>query len=476
MPEVPDQKPFIHTGPILPISRREYEEGSFIQEKRLNFLEQLVQFNVVLNLIVGALILFIVILVVAWRLNLINYFGGKSAAVPSPPEQIKLTKERVVLAADADPPPIFISEQSMDIEKVFQVAPSGIHLTISGQLKKEVFGYLPYWVVPKIGEINTKLLTTISYFGLEVDKNGDILKQDADGQTLSPWTTFQSSSILHSFIKKAQADKIKVLVTFKCFNQSNIEQLVTNPQARINFINNTIYLMNSKSLDGIDLDFEYIGEPPKEVRDGFSILVMDLSRELKRQHPQALLTIATFVDAASNIRIHDVALLSNHVDALVIMGYDFHTPNSAQTGPVAPLEGYGNSLVGLLSSYLEKVPAEKIILAVPYFGYDWPVEEGGKNVKVVGSRADVRILSYAQTADAAASAQIQWDENGQTPWYSYKDPSDVTRVTHFENTRSLGIKYDYINEKRLKGVGIWALGFDGKREELLQLLADKFSQ
>ena len=43
-----------------------------------------------------------------------------------------------------------------------------------------------------------------------------------------------------------------------------------------------------------------------------------------------------------------------------------------------------------------------------------------------------------------------------------------------EDTRSLGIKYDFAKANRLAGIGIWALGFDHGRTELWTLLKDKF--
>ena len=447
-------------------------EKVYKQDQKLSSLEKIVKIEFLINLLVGILIISMVVLVVNWRLDLVKLIVKQDEGVI--PAAEKSIPERVVLAAENQKSPVFINEQSVDIDKVFRVETGTIRLTTTGVLKREVFGFLPYWVMPKLDEINLKLLTRVSYFGLEVDKNGDIIKYDSSGKILESWFYFQGP-IFDGFVKKAHSEKIKVELTIKCFNQTNIINLVTTEDARTKLVNNVLFLLNSRKLDGINIDFEYIGEPTKEVRDGFSALIIELNSELKRQNPDATLTIDTFVDAASNTRIHDVGILSKNSDALVIMGYDFHTPQSGAAGPVAPMEGYGNSIVGLLGSYLEKVPSEKIILAVPYYGYDWLVLDSGRNAETAGGQANVKIIPYAEIAAATKNTKIQWDENAKTPWYSYKD-GDGIRVVHFENTRSLAYKYDYINQKNLQGVGIWALGFDGKREELLQLLSDKFAK
>ncbi|MBI2595662.1 hypothetical protein HYW46_02915 [Candidatus Daviesbacteria bacterium] len=439
------------------------------QQKKINFLEKIIEINIGLNLAVGGILLFVLILVFAWRLNLINVFGPKEANKPASAPAVVVKPAAV--AQDLDDktaPAIFISKQGLDIKKAFQAKPNDLRLTISGQLKKEVLGFLPYWALAESGDININLLTSVSYFGLEVDGNGNIIKTDAGGNIIEPWFHFQSDPKFSEFIKRVKRNRTKIYLTLKCFNQANIVRLVTDEEAINNFVNNAVYLVNSRSLDGINLDFEYIGTPDQAVTDGFSLLVIKLNKELKRENPKTKLTIDTFIDAASNTRIHDVPILAANSDGLVIMGYDFHTPDSSAPGPIAPMEGAGISVTGLMSSYLEKAPADKLILAIAYYGYDWPT---------TGGRADVKALTYAEIADNNKNSQINWDENAQSPWYSYKDPQEggQVRTVYFENPRSLGVKYDFVNQKKLQGMGIWALGMDGKRTDLLHLLSDKFS-
>jgi spore germination protein len=164
--------------------------------------------------------------------------------------------------------------------------------------------------------------------------------------------------------------------------------------------------------------------------------------------------------------LFDIEELSEHVDSIIIMGYDIHTP-SGSPGPIAPIEGR-LSMLGFLQSYLEKVPAEKIILAVPYYGYDWEQE---------GVRENHKMLSYAEIIDHSKDKTILWEQNAQSPYYAYIDPeTQKERIVHFENVRSLGAKYDLINTKNLKGVGIWALGYDGRNADLKNLLVEKFAR
>ncbi len=151
------------------------------------------------------------------------------------------------------------------------------------------------------------------------------------------------------------------------------------------------------------------------------------------------------------------------------MGYDIHTPKGSP-GPVAPLEG-AVSILGFMQSYLEKVPSDKLILAVPYYGYDWPLKPDGTATGEPG-----RTLPYAEIASMSKGKNIIWDEVAQTPSIRYVDTETSTpRILFFENIRSLGAKYDFINKKNLKGMGIWALGYDGLNNDLRSLIFEKFA-
>jgi spore germination protein len=444
------------------------------EEQKVKTLEKLVEINVGVNMVLGAVVLFFLIFVFAVRFDLVNYFQkDHSIKQASTDTNLSLQELGADKNHDKDAQKIFINRPGIDVAKAFDGPADNFKLTIDGPVKKEVLGFLPYWVLPVLDKINLNLVTTVSYFGLDVDAGGNIIKTDESGKPHLAWTSLLTDKKLDDFFKKARRNKVKVHVTIKCFDQSAIVALVTSEKSRKNFIDNALFVMNAKSLDGINIDFEYIGTPSQQAIDGFSLLIADLNKEMKRQYPKAELTVDTFVDAASNTRLMDIPMIAQNSDALVIMGYDFHTPKSDTAGPISPMQGGGYSLFGFLSSYLDKAPAEKIVLAIPYYGYDWPVAAANDR-KVLGT--DVRILTYADIVNNSKKSQLNWDNDAQSPWYVYKDPgSKQNRIVYFENTRSLGIKYDFINQNNLKGVGIWALGYDGNKKDLVQLLSDKFS-
>ena len=361
-------------------------------------------------------------------------------------------------------PIVYANTIPIDAEKTFSYKPtSNIFLKVSSKPKREVLGFFPYWMLPIEDKINLDTLTSISLFGIEIDGTGNIVTQSSDGEVDGGWTMWQSNQ-LNTLIKRAKNQNIKVYLTLKSFSNKNIADLALNDEAQKTFISNSLYLVNSKNLEGINIDFEYTGEITSAIRKGFTRLITNLNSELKRQIPDSKLTIDTFLVSGSENGIFEISALSNQLDAFVIMGYDMHTP-LGDPGPVSAMGGVTN-IVGYVQGYLEKVPADKLILAVPYYGYDWPT---GSMQESEG----VKILPFAEVSEQSKNSKLSWDETSQTPFFTYSD-GGVKRIVHFDNVRSLGIKYDFINKKDLKGVGIWALGYDGLNSELQKLIVDKF--
>ncbi len=391
---------------------------------------------------------------------------SKSETLHSPtPETIKKT---IIDNVSLQPKIVYANEEKIDAKRVFSFPSSGISLKYSGSLNNEIFGFFPYWMLDVQDQITLDPYTDISLFALDTDGQGNIITQNSNGEPNPGWQMWIDKKT-DDLINKAKRKRIKVYLTIKSFNNDDIEKLVTSDDAQRKFIANAIQLVNMKSLNGVNIDFEYAGKAQQNVVFGFSRLIANLNSELKRQVPNSELTVDTYISSASQVNFFDVQILQDNVDALIVMGYDIHTPQGAP-GPIAPMEG-GNGIIGYMQSYLERVSPNKLILAVPQYAYDWIID---KNNNPTGQ---ANILSYAEVASQNSNYKILWDDASQTPYYQYADPqTQKIHEVHFENTRSLGLKYDYIKSKKLKGVGIWAIGYDGLNPELQQLIIEKFAQ
>ncbi|MCL4377967.1 MAG: glycosyl hydrolase family 18 protein, partial [Actinobacteria bacterium] len=366
------------------------------------------------------------------------------------------------------------SQKIVTVDKKYFNLPDKFQLTLNGPVKKEVFGYLPYWMIDNLNDIDTRLITSISYFGLDVDGEGNITDK-TQSDSYNPYNIWQNDKNLDNFFKKMKVNKTKIFLTFKSFNNDNISKLLLSQEASQRFLNNILYQVDSHNLDGVNIDFEYTGVPSENIRNKFSVLISTLNDYLKNRNSKTLLNISVYATAATITQLWDIPYLAYHSDSIIVMGYDFFTPQSGSAGPIAPISGYSNSISGIVNNFLDSMPSEKIILAVPYYGYDWTTINQSENAEVKPN-TEVKTLSYAESNDITKNIKTNWDEESQTPWYSFVDASGASHVVHFENLRSIGVKYDIVNNKNLAGAAIWALGLDGNDTRLTQLLIDKFTK
>lgn len=281
-------------------------------------------------------------------------------------------------------------------------------------------------------------------------------------------------------------------------DNDQINEFLSNPKAQTKAINETANLVKKKGLGGVNVDVEYVGNPGQEKRDQFSSFVNNLTHKMHQDNPNFKVTVSVYAASAKYPKLYDIKKLSEVSDGIFMMAYDFATTGSDTAMPTSPLYGYKEGkywydVATAVDDFLAKMPAEKHILGLPWYGYDYPVEQPAVNAKrdqgysysykvwinkyrYVWKQASYRPDSFVQTykngTDNTALA-TGWDDAGKVGWKAYKD-GDTWRIYFLEDEKSLSIKYDFSKEKNLGGVGIWALGFDSGKSELWNLLARKF--
>jgi chitinase len=132
--------------------------------------------------------------------------------------------------------------------------------------------------------------------------------------------------------------------------------------------------------DGIDIDWE---SPRDADTRNFTLLLREFRKQLnalgKQNHKHYLLTIFAPAGAQnySNIELPEVA---EQLDFMNVQGYDLHGTWENSTNHASslfdskqdPSCGQGLFLEAVIEAYLKAgVPARKLVLAVPLYGYGW---------------------------------------------------------------------------------------------------------
>jgi spore germination protein len=339
---------------------------------------------------------------------------------------------------------------------------------------KVVYGFLPYW---QLNEVQLQPeLTHLSYFGLTLAPDGTIVTRTSDG-TEPGYARLQSETFLD--LNQALESEDELEVVLAQFNNDAVVQLVSSPQAHQKTLESIDALLLAYPVHGINIDIEYTGEVTPQLRDNLTQFVTTIRHHLNQKYSGVQLSIDVYVSAASQSYIWDVEKLGQQVDYMVVMAYDFHRRSSSQAGPVAPLFGgkdYWDSDINLyLRDFVKKVPPEKILLGVPFYGYEWQTTNEDAQAMTfpdTGSTADFKRVQTLLLQKDALQVKEHWNETALSPYLTYKE-NELTYVVYFENSRSLSYKLDYVNQLNLGGIAIWALGYEGDSRELWDVVNRK---
>jgi spore germination protein YaaH len=339
---------------------------------------------------------------------------------------------------------------------------------------KVVFGYLPWWIYAdssyKSVISHRELLTHIAVFSFQADSVGKLIDPP-----LWPW-----QDIL-AFTKMMSPNAPQIIMTVTNSDGNTIHKFLNDETIRINLIDSIKSKLTTWGMNGVNIDFESLLDEDK----GYAInnFMSQLNSSVKSVQPFAEVSIA--VPPVSEGK-WDFNGLSESCDYLMVMCYDYYGSWSSTTGPSAPFSGSStNSYHNVQRSFSEdfsdivKSKPEKLILGVPYYGNYWKTNSPNPYDSVIAFDTTnkknnwQKSLHYKEIVSQYESKDILWDDVSKTPWIKWQSDSTWNQIW-FDNDSSLALKYDYALNNNLRGIGIWALGFDDGREELWNMIKKKF--
>ena len=339
-------------------------------------------------------------------------------------------------------------------------------------LSREVYGYLPYWHIDSgtVDRIRYELVSTIAIFGLGIKADGSL------DTTLAGYQDYVGDNV--AAITNAAHDKgVRVVPTFQLFDSGSLPKMTAflgSTAAQDLFISQALALMGQRQADGANLDFEPMGAAQTPAYLSF---VAKFRTAMRARFPDDTLVNATSAGAGKDLIVGLVPL----VDRQLIMTYNYRWSGSTVAGAVAPLDNATRTVKQHIERILQWVPPGRVIMGVPYYGYDWPVTANLPNATVQSSKSlygAVTSVTYAGARDFLAAHPTvveQYDAVEGSAFFTYWDSGKKTwREVYFDDQRSLADKYDYVLTTGLAGVGIWTLDNDQVYPDLWNQLRAKF--
>lgn len=254
------------------------------------------------------------------------------------------------------------------------------------------------------------------------------------------------------YIDMAKSDGVKPLMTItniggEGFSSDIAHDILVDTNVQDLLIANILEIMNTKGYFGLNVDFEYLYP---EDRDLYTDFLRKLSGFLSQNG--YILAVAVAPKTSDNqmgilYEAHDYKAIGSIADIVIIMTYEWgYLYGDPQ--PISPI----NKIDEVISYAVTQIPADKILLGVSNYAYDWtlPYVKGVPAMYM----SNVQAINLARTK----GSNIMFDDESQSPYFRYYTPSGQ-HIVWFEDARTLLAKLELVKKYNLLGISYWNINY-----------------
>ena len=336
---------------------------------------------------------------------------------------------------------------------------------------------------------NYSMLTTIAYFGIQVNSgDGHLVTTDTG------WTVMVSQTMTN-FISLAHANGVRVLMSLDLhdFGYSPTSQICNGlqPTSRAATESWAWQWVQNIGFDGINIDYEGNNAYCADHLTNRDELV-SFASELRASAPAGMyIAIDTYSGSAEdNQEFFNIPGLAPYVDSFFVMAYDMDYSNYPDAplscssycfNPISPLNYYRWNDTKSMQQYTALVPASKVILGQPLYG-----RRGCVPNLTTAHQYPVPNTNFVSPTYAFASTIPT--QTGVSKFVAHRDPGDgvsewdtwfdsdwnCNREQYFDDTYSLSQKFALVNSMGLRGVGFFTLDYAGGTSSLWNVISTYF--
>ncbi len=323
------------------------------------------------------------------------------------------------------------SSQTTSVKQNTPIFPSSVEI-------ESLTIFVPYWSLTRDIKSENNYGRSV-YFGITPTENG--ISKDEPG--------YNNLSTYNQFFQTGQR-----LLAVRITNTDLAHSILTNNKNQGKIISETIEIAKENNFSGIVLDLELFSLFDTKIPGQINDFVSEFSRALKRD--DLYFAFAVYGDVFYRRRPYDVKSISQQVDELMIMAYDF-SKSIGEPGPNFPLSGrekYGYDLKKMIEDYLTVAPKEKISVIFGMYGYDWTVDKQKRPVKPAQALTINQIKQkYLENCKKPGCKILPNKLSAETE----VDSGD--HIIWFEDLTSSKTKQDYLRSQGISKFAYWALGY-----------------
>ncbi|XP_074078507.1 chitinase-3-like protein 1 [Macrotis lagotis] len=272
---------------------------------------------------------------------------------------------------------------------------------------------------------------------------------------------------------KQRNTKLKTLLSVGGWTIGNrrFSDMASQAETRSTFINSVTTFLRTHNFDGLDLAWLYPGQKDKEY---YTLLLQEMaaefSKEAQRTGKERLLLSAAL--PAGRVKLdegYDIGKISEYLDFINFMTYNFHGAWEKTTGHHSPLykgkkgNSYSNVRYAVKYVLSRGVPPSKLVMGIPTFGNTFTLASSDSEVgaaTVGGGTPGLYtkmsgILAYYEVCEFLYGATVKQILEQKVP-YATKGNQWVG----YEDQESVKSKVQFLKTSQLAGAMVWALDLD----------------
>lgn len=238
---------------------------------------------------------------------------------------------------------------------------------------------------------------------------------------------------------------ISALDQYGAGGYGTIHKLMNDQEMQNNFIQNVAGMASSKGYDGIYLGFQNVLSDDLHLYVDFIKSVSTTMNGLGYKVFVSLIP-STFGYTPGQPNTNPYfAEIGEAVDYVTLITYQWTTSYISQFRETTPAY-----LKEYLDFVITQIPPEKIFLSYSRIAYDWelPYVEGVTQGRFLTNEGAISLAEQV-------TADIQYDEVSQAPYYYYNSLAGVQHFVWFKDTMTLNQILNLIGDYGLAGVAIW---------------------